>query len=65
MQLESYDKFEYKYIKLSTSIQKSVDILNVEGAEGWEIVKLFDPQTALCGDVFRALLKRKIIVTRV
>ena len=65
MQLESYDKFEYKYIKLSTSIQKSVDTLNVEGAEGWELIKLFEPQTALCGDVFRALLKRKIIVTKV
>ncbi len=34
MMLESYDKFEYKYVKLATSPQKSVDILNSEGSEG-------------------------------
>ena len=65
MQLELYDKFEYKYIKLSTSIQKSVDTLNIEGTEGWELIKLFEPQAPLGGDIFRALLKRKITVTKV
>lgn len=65
MQLESYDKFEYKYIKLSTSIQKSVDTLNAEGAEGWEVIKLTNPASGITGDIYRALLKRKIIVTRV
>lgn len=65
MQLESYDKFEYKYIKLSTSIQKSVDTLNIEGTEGWELIKLFEPQVPLGGDIFRALLKRKITITKI
>lgn len=64
MMLESYDKFEYKYVKLSISPQRSVDILNSEGSEGWELIKLFEPQASLGGDIFRALLKRKITVTK-
>ena len=63
MMLESYDKFEYKYIKLATSPQKSVDILNSEGSEGWELIKLFEP--LMGGDIFRGLMKRRIITTKV
>jgi len=62
MMLESYDKFEYKYVKLSISPQRSVDILNAEGAEGWELIKLFDP--LMGGDIFKGLMKRRIITTK-
>ncbi len=65
MILEAYDKFEYKYVKLATSIQRSVDILNSEGAEGWEIIKFFEPRNALVGDIFSALLKRKLTRTEI
>ena len=65
MILEAYDKFEYKYVKLSTSIKSSVDDLNFYGNEGWEIVKFFDPQNALVGDTFSALLKRKLTRTEI
>jgi len=65
MILEAYDKFEYKYVKLSTSIKSSVDDLNSYGNEGWEIVKFFEPRNALVGDTFAALLKRKITRTEV
>ena len=63
MVLESYDKFEYKYVKLSISPQRSVDILNAEGSEGWELIKLFEP--LMGGDIFRGLMKRRIITTKV
>ena len=65
MILEAYDKFEYKYVKLATSIQRSVDILNSEGAEGWEVIKFLEPKNALIGDVFTVLLKRKITQTEI
>jgi hypothetical protein len=65
MILEAYDKFEYKYIKLSTSINISVDKLNECGIEGWELIKFFEPRNALLGDTFAALLKRKITRTEV
>jgi len=63
MILEAYDKFEYRYVKLSTSIKYSIDDLNIYGNEGWEIVKLFDPKYDLVGDTFSALLKRKLTRT--
>lgn len=63
MMLESYDKFEYKYVKLSISPQRSVDILNSEGSEGWELIKLFDP--LMGGDIFKGLMKRRIITTKI
>ena len=65
MILEAYDKFEYKYVKLATSIKSSVDDLNIYGNEGWEIVKFFDPQSAFIGDTFSALLKRKLTRTEI
>jgi len=55
---QGIDKFEYKYIKLGISPQRSVDILNSEGADGWELIKLFEP--LMGGDIFRGLMKRKI-----
>ena len=60
---QGIDKFEYKYVKLSISPQKSIDILNSEGAEGWELIKLFDP--LMGGDIFKALMKRKITEIKV
>jgi hypothetical protein len=63
MILEAYDKFEYKYVKLATSPQRSVDILNSEGSEGWELIKLFEPLRG--GDIFKGLLKRRITTTKV
>lgn len=60
MKYQGIDKFEYKYIKLSINLEKSIDKLNQEGESGWEVIKLFEPQTALYGDVFKVLLKRKI-----
>jgi hypothetical protein len=58
MQLESYDKFEYKYIKLSTSLMRSIDLLNEEGKEGWEVIELMHP--TISGNIYEAVLKRKI-----
>ena len=63
MILEGYDKFEYKYVKLATSPQRSTDILNSEGSEGWELIKLFEP--LIGGDIFKGLMKRRIITTKV
>lgn len=59
MILESYDKFEYKYVKLSTSLMRSIDLLNEEGNEGWEVIEIMHP-AAIGGDVYRAIMKRKI-----
>ena len=58
MKYQGIDKFEYKYVKLGISPQRSVDILNSEGVEGWELIKLFEP--LMGGDIFRGLMKRKI-----
>lgn len=63
MTLEYYDKYEYKYASLSFSIERSVLVLNKEGEEGWELIKLFEPE--LGGDSYKALLKRKITVAKV
>ena len=63
MILEGYDKFEYKYVKLAISPQRSVDILNSEGSEGWELIKLFEP--SMGGDIFKGLMKRRITTTKV
>ena len=59
MKYQGIDKFEYKYVKLGISPQKSVELLNVEGAKGWELIKLIDV-SPIAGDVYRAILKRKI-----
>ena len=59
---EAYDKFEYTYVKLGMSPQRSIDILNEMGKEGWELIKLFDP--TMGGDIYRGLMKRKITSTK-
>ena len=59
---EAYDKFEYKYVELGISPQRSVDILNEKGKEGWELIKLFNP--VMGGDIYKGLMKRKITVTK-
>lgn len=58
MILESYDKFEYKYVKLATSLIRSIDLLNEEGKEGWEVIEIMHP--SIGGDVHKAIMKRKI-----
>ena len=59
---EAYDKFEYTYVGLGMSPQRSVDILNEKGKEGWELIKLFNP--VMGGDIYKGLMKRKITVTK-
>ena len=63
MILEAFDKFEYNYIKLSTSINKSINELNYYGNEGWELIHLESPK--MTGDIYRGLMKRKITRTQV
>ena len=59
---EAYDKFEYIYVELGMSPQRSIDILNKKGKEGWELIKLFNP--IMSGDIYKGLMKRKITVTK-
>lgn len=61
MKYQAIDKFEYKYIKLRTSLPGSVDILNEEGKNGWELIELIKPSAPMGGDVYKALLKRRIM----
>ena len=63
MIVETHDKFEYQYVKLSTSLEYSINKLNAEGINGWEVIKLFEP--TIVGDIFRALMKRKLTRTEV
>ena len=56
---ETYDKFEYNYIKLKSNISNSIEILNNLGQEGWELINLELPKET--GDIYKGLLKRKII----
>jgi len=60
---EKYDKFEYNYIKLKSNISNSIEILNSLGQEGWELINLELPKET--GDIYKGLLKRKIICTKV
>lgn len=60
MKYQAIDRFEYKYVKLRTTIFASVNILNDEGKEGWELIELTKPIAPCNGDVYRGLLKRKI-----
>ena len=58
MVYEYYDKFEYSYVSLYSRIEPSIERLNELGKEGWELVKLFEPQTV---EQYKAILKRKIM----
>ena len=59
MILESYDKYEYMWPNLSGYTLKAIlDKFNQLGQEGWEVI-------SLNLDNCHALLKRKIIVTKV
>lgn len=60
MKYVAIDKFEYKYVKLRTSLPGSIDYLNEEGKNGWEVIELFKPNAPIAGDVYKALLKRRI-----
>lgn len=65
MILEAFDKFEYKHVKLSTSINTTIKTLNELGNEGWEVIKFNDPQSMIGGTPYEALLKRKITRTKI
>ena len=59
MVLESYDKYEYMWPNLSGyTIKAILDKFNQLGQEGWEVI-------SFSLDSCQALLKRKIIVTKV
>lgn len=59
MILESYDKYEYMWPNLSGySIKRILEQFNKLGQEGWEVI-------SFNLDSCQALLKRKIIVTKV
>ena len=62
MTLEYYDKFEYKYEPLFLSLESSIAALNLRGNYGWELVELIKPNGY--GEQYKAILKRKIIVTK-
>lgn len=62
MTLEYYDKFEYKYEPLFSSLESSIAALNLRGNDGWELFELIKPNGY--GEQYKAILKRKIIVTK-
>ena len=67
-----HEKYEYKIVPLGslTSLQKSKGastktaevegLLNVHGAEGWEIAEIFAVRTTFDPNVFFAVMKRKL-----
>lgn len=62
MTFECYDKFEYKYESLYSSLESSIAALNLLGNDGWELFELIAPDGY--GGQYKAILKRKIIVTK-
>jgi len=63
MILKGVDKFEYLFQDLSTSIYSTITLLNKLGADGWEVFEFQKPKST--GDTYKALLKRKVIETKV
>lgn len=63
MVYEYYDKFEYKISKLYSSLEKSIEVLNTLGTEGWELHKLIFPTSV--GEQYSAILIRKIMSIKV
>lgn len=61
--IQGIDKFEYKYVNLSLSINSSIKNLNSLGQEGWEVIELVKPKSS--GDIYNAWLKRRITVTKI
>lgn len=60
MKLEYTDKFEYKYEPLRSSIESSINALNLLGEQGWELIELIKPKSGIVGELYKAILKRKI-----
>ena len=58
MKITCVDKFEYKYTPLASSWQRSIEILNEFGKDGWEVIELIKGSGA--GSQNKAILKRKI-----
>ena len=58
MKLQAIDKFEYRYEPLYSSIESSINILNILGKDGWELFSLKTPKST--GEQYKALLKRRI-----
>ncbi len=58
MLYKGIDKFEYKFENFWSSIDKTIQRLNILGQEGWEIIELIKPKTI--GEQYKGFLKRKI-----
>ena len=58
MKVQTIDKFEYKYEILYSSLESSINKLNLLGKDGWELFNLKTPKST--GEPYKALLKRRI-----
>ena len=58
MEYQSFERYEYKYAPLYSSIDTSVNMLNQLGEEGWELIELEKPKSV--GEQYKAILKRKL-----
>jgi len=58
MNTQEFIKYEYKYVKLRSNIDITIELLNDFGNDGWEVIELEKPKST--GDVYKAFMKRKL-----